>query len=232
MHKRLPPLPASQGPVPCPTHAVWLQLPIARRQQCHERRAPRRIDVSHSALSEACNHAHQEMHPSHLQRAAYGYVRQSTGHQVRSHPESQRRPEARADQARELGCAHVMVSDEDVGRSGPGRHERPGFGLLLAAVCAGRVGAVFALAASRLARNNRDWHHLIDWGALTETWRIDDDGIYDPRQLNDRFGLGMKGAMAANALGLRRQRARHAFAANIQRGHGMWEGPRRIRAHA
>jgi DNA invertase Pin-like site-specific DNA recombinase len=137
-----------------------------------------------------------KMHPSHLHRAAYGYVRQSPGHQGRSHPESQRRPEARADQARELGCAHVMVSDEDVGRSGPGRHERPGFGPLLAAVCAGRVGAVFALEASRLARNNRDWHHLIDWGALTETWRIDDDGSDAPRQLNDRFGLGMKGAMA------------------------------------
>ena len=77
--------------------------------------------------------------------------------------------------------------NEDVGRSGTGRHERPGFGQLLAAVCEGRVGAVFALEASRLARNNRDWHHLIDLCALTETLLIDDDGIYDPRQLNDRL---------------------------------------------
>ena len=64
--------------------------------------------------------------------------------------------------------------------------ERPGFGPLLAAVCQGHVGAVGALAAARLARNNRDGHHVIDLCALTETLRIDDDGIYDPRQLNDR----------------------------------------------
>lgn len=162
---------------------------------------------------------------SHLQRDAYVYVRQSTGHQVRSHPESQRRQYALADQARGLGFAHVIVIDEDVGRSGTGRHERPGFGQLLAAVCEGRVGAVFALEASRLARNNRDWHHLIDLCALTETLLIDDDGIYDPRQLNDRLVLGMKGSMAEYELGLMRQRARHAFEAKIQRGHVMWEVP-------
>jgi DNA invertase Pin-like site-specific DNA recombinase len=161
----------------------------------------------------------------HLQRDAYIYVRQSTGHQVRAHPESQRRQYALADQARSLGFAQVIVIDEDVGRSGTGRHERPGFGQLLAAVCEGRVGAVFALEASRLARNNRDWHHLIDLCALTETLLIDDDGIYDPRQLNDRLVLGMKGSMAEYELGLMRQRARQAFEAKIQRGHVMWEVP-------
>jgi DNA invertase Pin-like site-specific DNA recombinase len=166
-----------------------------------------------------------KIHPSHLQRDAYVYVRQSTGHQVRSHPESQRRQYALADQARALGFARVIVIDEDVGRSGTGRHERPGFGQLLAAVCEGRVGAVFALEASRLARNNRDWHHLIDLCALTETLLIDDDGIYDPRQLNDRLVLGMKGSRAEYELGLMRQRARQAFEAKIQRGHVMWEVP-------
>ena len=166
-----------------------------------------------------------KMHAIHLQRDAYVYVRQSTGHQVRAHPESHRRQYALADQARALGFAQVMVIDEDVGRSGTGRHERPGFGQLLAAVCEGRVGAVFALEASRLARNNRDWHHLIDLCALTETLLIDDDGIYDPRQLNDRLVLGMKGSMAEYELGLMRQRARQAFEAKIQRGHVMWEVP-------
>jgi DNA invertase Pin-like site-specific DNA recombinase len=155
-----------------------------------------------------------KIHAIHLQRDAYVYVRQSTGHQVRAHPESQRRQYALADQARGLGFAHVIVIDEDVGRSGTGRHERPGFGQLLAAVCAGRVGAVLALEASRLARNNRDWHHLIDLCALTETLLIDDDGIYDPRQLNDRLVLGMKGSMAEYELGLMRQRARQAFEAS------------------
>src|SRR5215831_185263 len=152
-----------------------------------------------------------KIHAIHLQRDAYVYVRQSTGHQVRAHPESQRRQYALAEQARQLGFAHVIVIDEDVGRSGTGRHERPGFGQLLAAVCEGRVGAVFALEASRLARNNRDWHHLIDLCALTETLLIDDDGIYDPRQLNDRLVLGMKGSMAEYELGLMRQRARQAL---------------------
>jgi DNA invertase Pin-like site-specific DNA recombinase len=166
-----------------------------------------------------------KIHAIHLQRDAYIYVRQSTNHQVRAHPESQRRQYALADQARSLGFAQVIVIDEDVGRSGTGRHERPGFGQLLAAVCEGRVGAVFALEASRLARNNRDWHHLIDLCALTETLLIDDDGIYDPRQLNDRLVLGMKGSMAEYELGLMRQRARQAFEAKIQRGHVMWEVP-------
>ena len=132
----------------------------------------------------------------HRQRDAYVYVRQSTGPQVRAHPERQRRQYALAEQARALGFAHVIVIDEDVGRSGTGRPERPGFGQLLAAVCEGRVGAVFALDASRLARNNRDWSHLIDLCALTETLRIDDDGIYDPLQRNARLVLGMQGSMA------------------------------------
>jgi DNA invertase Pin-like site-specific DNA recombinase len=166
-----------------------------------------------------------KMSSSHLQRDAYIYVRQSTGHQVRAHPESPRRQYALADQARGLGFAQVIVIDEDGGRSGTGRHERPGFGQRLAAVCAGRVGAVFALEASRLARHNRAWHHRIDLCALTETWLIDDDGIYDPRQLHDRFGLGMKGSMAEYELGLMRQRARQALEAKIQRGHVMWEVP-------
>ena len=84
----------------------------------------------------------------HLQREAYIYIRQSTGHQVRAHPESGRRQYALADHARTLGFAQVTIIDEDVGRSGAGHHERPGFGQLLAAVCEGRVGAVLALEAN------------------------------------------------------------------------------------
>jgi DNA invertase Pin-like site-specific DNA recombinase len=76
-----------------------------------------------------------------------------------------------------------------------------------------------------LARNNRDWHHLIALCALTETLLMDDDGVYDPRQLNDRFVRGMKGSMAAYELGLLRQRAREAFEQKIRRGHVMWEVP-------
>ena len=115
--------------------------------------------------------------------------------------------------------------DEDLGRSGAGTQERPGFGRLLASVCQGLAGAVFALEASRLARNNRDWHHLVDLCALTETLLIDSDGVYDPRQLNDRLVLGLKGTMSEFELGLLRQRAREAFEQKVRRGFALWEVP-------
>jgi DNA invertase Pin-like site-specific DNA recombinase len=166
-----------------------------------------------------------KINATHLQRAAYVYIRQSSGHQVRHHQEGQRRQYALAERARTLGFAEVVTIDEDLGRSGTGLQERPGFTHLLAAVCQGRVGAVLAIEASRLARNSRDWHHLIDLCALTETLLLDDDGVYDPRQLNDRLLLGMKGSMAEYELGLLRQRAREAFEQKIRRGHVMWEVP-------
>jgi len=94
-----------------------------------------------------------KLQPEHLQRAAYVYVRQSTAQQVRTHRESQQRQYALADRARQLGFARVVVIDEDLGKSGSGLVDRPGFGQLLAAICAGEAGAVLALEASRLARN-------------------------------------------------------------------------------
>lgn len=163
---------------------------------------------------------HPKLRSAPLQRDAYIYLRQSTSHQVRAHPESGRRPYALADPARVLGFAHVTILDEDVGRSGAGHHQRPGFGPLLAA-----GGAVFALEASRVARHHRDWHQLSDVCALTATWLMADDGVSDPRQLHDGLVLGRKGAMAEAEPGLMRQRARHAFAAQSERGHVMWEGP-------
>jgi DNA invertase Pin-like site-specific DNA recombinase len=161
----------------------------------------------------------------HLEREAYVYVRQSTPHQVRNHLESKERQYALAGRAEQLGFSKVVVIDEDLGRSGAGTQERPGFGRLLASVCQGLVGAVLALEASRLARNNRDWHHLVDLCALTETLLIDSDGVYDPRQLNDRLVLGLKGSMAEFELGLLRQRAREAFEQKVGRGFALWEVP-------
>jgi DNA invertase Pin-like site-specific DNA recombinase len=161
----------------------------------------------------------------HLERGAYVYVRQSTPHQVRNHLESKERQYALARRAEQLGFGKVEVIDEDLGRSGAGTQERPGFGRLLAFVCQGLAGAVLALEASRLARNNRDWHHLVDLCALTETLLIDSDGIYDPRQLNDRLLLGLKGSMAEFELGLLRQRAREAFEQKVRRGFALWEVP-------
>src|SRR5690606_11185062 len=119
---------------------------------------------------------------------------------------------------RSLGFKNVVVVDDDLGVSGSGTRERPGFNRLLAAVCNGEVGGVFALEASRLARNNRDWHHLIDLCVLTRTLVVDADGIYDPRQLNDRLLLGMKGTMSEFELGILRQRAQEAYRDKVLRG--------------
>lgn len=74
--------------------------------------------------------------------------------------------------------------------------ERPGFQKLVTSVCGGSVGAVFSIEASRLARNGRDWHHLIDLCALVGTLVVDHDGVYDPRLINDRLLLGLKGTMS------------------------------------
>jgi DNA invertase Pin-like site-specific DNA recombinase len=132
----------------------------------------------------------------HLDLAAYVYVRQSSGHQVRHHHQGRQRQYDLAERARQLGFARVEVIDDDQGKTGSGMVERGGFTTLLAAVCSGEVGAVFALEASRLARNNRDWHHLIDLCALTATLIVDGEGVYDPRAVNDRLLLGLKGTMS------------------------------------
>ncbi len=167
----------------------------------------------------------EKIRSEHLQRGAFVYVRQSTPYQVRNHLEGKERQYALAERAKQLGFSKVVVIDEDLGRSGSGSQERMGFGRLLASVCQGLAGAVFALEASRLARNNRDWHHLVDLCALAETLLIDTDGIYDPRSLNDRLLLGLKGSMAEFELGLLRQRARAAFEQRVSRGFTMWEVP-------
>ncbi len=154
----------------------------------------------------------------HLQRGAVVYVRQSSPGQVIEHTESQRRQYALADAARSIGFASVSVIDEDLGRSGSGLVERPGFQKLVATVCAATTGAVFCIEASRLARNGRDWHHLIDLCALTGTLVIDPDGTYDPRLVNDRLLLGLKGTMSEYELSLLRQRGLAARDSKAKRG--------------
>ena len=131
-----------------------------------------------------------------LARGAIVYVRQSTPGQVLHHRESQRRQYALEDHARQLGFQQVVVLDEDLGRSGSGMVERTGFQQLVGAVCAGAVGAVFCIEASRLARNGREWHHLIELCGLAGTVIVDPDGIYDPGVMNDRLLLGLKGTMS------------------------------------
>jgi DNA invertase Pin-like site-specific DNA recombinase len=110
------------------------------------------------------------------------------------------------------------VIDDDLGRSGSGLVDRPGFQKLVAEVCAGEVGAVFCVEASRLARNGRDWHHLVELCGMAGTVLVDTDGIYDPRVLNDRLLLGLKGTMSEFELGLLRQRSHEAIRQKAGRG--------------
>src|SRR5229473_2547753 len=153
-----------------------------------------------------------------LRRRAIVYVRQSSPGQVIHNQESQRRQYALADRARELGFADIRVIDDDLGRSGSGLIERPGFQRLVAEICTGEVGAVLSLEASRLARNGRDWHHLIELCGMVGTVVIDHDGIYDPVLLNDRLLLGLKGTMSEFELSLLRQRSQEAIQQKARRG--------------
>ena len=161
---------------------------------------------------------HPKITPDHLSRGAVVYIRQSTLGQVAEHTESQRRQYALAKSARSIGFASVTVIDDDLGRSGSGLVERPGFQKLVASVCSGSIGAVFCIEASRLARNGRDWHHLIDLCALVGTLVIDPDGTYDPRLVNDRLLLGLKGTMSEYELSLLRQRGLAARDSKALRG--------------
>jgi len=155
--------------------------------------------------------------PDHLARGAFIYIRQSTVDQLTNNHESRLRQYGLADRARALGWTDVTVIDDDLGRSGSGV-SRPGFERLLAAICEGRVGAVFAIEASRLARNGRDWHTLIEFCGLVGTVIVDEDGTYEPRHPNDRLLLGMKGTMSELELSLLRARSMEALKQKARRG--------------
>ena len=126
----------------------------------------------------------------HLARRACVYIRQSTPEQVQHNLESQRRQYALVDRARDLGWHDVDVIDDDLGVSGSGTR-RPGFERLLRELCDGHVGAVFSIEASRLARNGRDWHTLLEFCSVVDALLIDAEGVYDPKLTNDRLLLGM-----------------------------------------
>ena len=155
--------------------------------------------------------------PEHLARQAVVYIRQSTPDQVVHNLESKRRQYNLPERARQLGWGDVAVIDDDLGRSGGGV-ARPGFEKLLAAICEVRVGVVVSIEASRLARNGRDWHTLLEFCGLVGTLIADEDGVYDPRQPNDRLLLGMKGTMSEMELSVLRQRSLEALKQKARRG--------------
>jgi len=153
----------------------------------------------------------------HLARRACVYIRQSTPEQVKYNLESKRRQYGLADRARALGWQDVEVIDDDLGRSGEGT-PRSGFERLLRAVCEGQVGAVFSLEASRLARNGREWHTLLEFCAIVGTLLIDGETVYDPRLTNDQWLLGIKGTISEMEVATFRERAQSALLQKAQRG--------------
>jgi excisionase family DNA binding protein len=153
----------------------------------------------------------------HLARRACVYIRQSTPVQARVNLESQRLQYALADRARHLGWAEVDVIDEDLGITASGVH-RPGFERMLGSVCEGKIGAIFSIEASRLARTGRDWHTLLEFCGVVGVLLIDADGIYDPKQINDRLILGMKGTISEMEVATFRQRAQLALEQKAKRG--------------
>src|SRR5436309_3952777 len=157
----------------------------------------------------------------HLARKALVYIRQSSPNQVLHHQESRRRQYGLGDRARELGFQQVDVIDDDLGRSGSGLVERPGFQRLVGEVCTGEVGAIFCIEASRLARNGRDWHHLIELCGMVSAVVVDPDGVYDPAIINDRLLLGLKGTMSEFEATLIRQRSIEAIHQKAARGE-LW----------
>jgi len=163
---------------------------------------------------------HSKITAGHQARLAVVYLRQSSASQVENNRESTERQYALAERARELGWPdeRVLVIDEDLGLSGSGSVMRAGFARLTSEVALARVGIVLGLEVSRLARNNADWHRLIELAGLTDTLIGDADGIYHPSLFNDRLLLGMKGAMSEAELHILRARLNGGIRNKAARG--------------
>ena len=157
---------------------------------------------------------------SHLARQAVVYIRQSTFIQVRDNTGSTMRQYDLVQRAQELGWpeTQIRVIDQDQAHSGTTSVNRDGFQLVVAEVGLGQVGAVFCLEASRLARANSDWYRLLEICALTETLVVDEDGLYDPGDYNDRLLLGIKGTMSEAELHWLRQRLLGGKLAKAEQG--------------
>jgi DNA invertase Pin-like site-specific DNA recombinase/uncharacterized protein YndB with AHSA1/START domain len=158
--------------------------------------------------------------PTHTQRAAIVYVRQSSPSQVEHNRESTARQYALVDRASQLGWPNqqVVVIDEDLGLSGATTDKRSGFARLTSEVALGQVGIIVGLEVSRLARNNADWYRLLELCGITDTLIADNDGVYHPALFNDRLLLGLKGTMSEAELHLIRARLEGGIRNKAARG--------------
>ena len=157
----------------------------------------------------------------HRELPAYIYLRQSTPRQLLHHQESTQRQYALSEKARSMGwLPHLIrVLDGDLGQSGSlPDAPREDFKTLVADVSMGKVGAIFALEASRLSRCCADWHRLLELAALGGTLIIDEDGCYDPSDFNDQLLLGLKGTMSQAELHFMRARLQGGRLNKARRG--------------
>jgi DNA invertase Pin-like site-specific DNA recombinase len=156
----------------------------------------------------------------HRQRLAMVYVRQSSPHQVLEHRESTALQYNLRCRATEWGwpAERVLVIDEDQGHTATTAEGRLGFQRLLAEVGLDHVGVVLGIEMSRLARSCKDWYHLLELCALFGTLLADQDGVYDPRNYNDRLLLGLKGTLSEAELHILRQRMEQGRLNKARRG--------------
>jgi DNA invertase Pin-like site-specific DNA recombinase len=157
---------------------------------------------------------------THLSRRALLYIRQSSLKQVIHNTESAVRQYDLRGKAISLGwdASQITVIDIDQGQSGASAADREGFQQLVAEVSLGRAGIVLGLECSRLARNSADWHQLLELCGMTGTLICDEDGLYDPRNFNDRLLLGLKGALSEAELHFIRARLRGGIISKARRG--------------
>jgi DNA invertase Pin-like site-specific DNA recombinase len=161
-----------------------------------------------------------KVNAGHLKRNAYLYIRQSTPRQVLENTESTKRQYALQQRALALGWRsdRIVVIDGDLGQSGSSATDREGFQKLVAEVGMGHAGLVIGLEVSRLARNCSDWHRLLEICGFSDTLILDEDGLYNPADFNDRLLLGLKGTMSEAELHVMQARMRGALLAKARRG--------------
>jgi DNA invertase Pin-like site-specific DNA recombinase len=148
------------------------------------------------------------------------YIRQSSPRQVLENVESGKRQYALRGRAVALGWRddQIIVIDDDQGQSGASAAWREGFQRLVTEVGMGSAGIIMGLEVSRLARNNADWHRLLEICGLADTLILDEDGVYDPAHFNDRLLLGLKGTMSEAELHVLKARLRGGILNKVRRG--------------
>ena len=176
--------------------------------------------IQRNCHGERSERGESKLTPEHLKRDAYLYIRQSTLKQVMENTESTRRQYDLKERALALGFSNdqIVTIDKDQGQSGASSDGREGFKKLVSEVGMGNVGLVIGLEVSRLARNNSDWHRLLEICALSGTLILDEDGLYNPVDFNDRLLLGLKGTMSEAELHILKSRLIGGVLGKARRG--------------